>query len=105
MKTNKQLGIWMDHSVAHLIELTNDNIITKTIESASALENNEGIRKIDKSLIKSGEQKQPADYFRQLMDVIIDFDEVLLFGSTDAKTELVNRTKNDHHFDKIKISI
>ena len=30
-------------------------------------------------------------------------DEVLLFGPTNAKTELYNILKEDHHFDKIKI--
>jgi hypothetical protein len=33
MKTTKQLGIWMDHSIAHLMELNQDKIITSTIEA------------------------------------------------------------------------
>ena len=33
MTTAKNLGIWMDHSSANLMELTIDPIETKTIES------------------------------------------------------------------------
>jgi len=34
-----------------------------------------------------------------------DYDEVLLFGPTNAKNELVNILKVDHHFDEIKIEV
>jgi hypothetical protein len=34
-----------------------------------------------------------------------DYDEVILFGPTDAKSELYNLLKNDHHFDKIRIEV
>jgi hypothetical protein len=33
MKSTKQLGIWMDHSVAHQMELTNGVIVINTFES------------------------------------------------------------------------
>ena len=34
-----------------------------------------------------------------------NYDEVILFGPTDAKVELFNILKADQHFDKIKIDI
>jgi len=34
MKTDKCLGIWMDYSKAHLMELLPGNMQTQTIESA-----------------------------------------------------------------------
>ena len=37
--------------------------------------------------------------------VINDYNEVLLFGPTDAKTELFNVLKNNRQFEKIKISV
>lgn len=33
MATAKDLGIWMDHTSAHLMEFTTDPMVTKTIES------------------------------------------------------------------------
>jgi hypothetical protein len=37
--------------------------------------------------------------------VIKDYDEVILFGPTDAKNELLNLLKNDHHFEKIRFTV
>jgi hypothetical protein len=51
MKSTKHLGIWMDHSIAHLMELTNDKIITNIIESQSKLQGEEQHLKKDKSLM------------------------------------------------------
>ncbi len=44
-------------------------------------------------------------FFSRISDVIINYDEVLLFGPTNAKTELTNQLKEDHHFDEIKIEV
>jgi len=35
----------------------------------------------------------------------LNYDEVLLFGPTDAKSELVNTIKDNHLFEKIKIEV
>ncbi len=37
--------------------------------------------------------------------MIKDYDEVLLFGPTDAKTELFNILKENRQFEKIKIEV
>lgn len=37
--------------------------------------------------------------------MVKNYKEVLLFGPTDAKTELFNTLKSDHHFDKVKIDV
>jgi len=49
------------------------------------------------------EQQQQSGYYKALGETINNFDNVLLFGPTDAKTELLNILKADMHFDKIKI--
>ena len=36
MKSAKQLGIWMDHSTANIMELSNDKVVTSTLESTPA---------------------------------------------------------------------
>ncbi len=105
MKSTKHLGIWMDHSIAHLMELTNDNIVSSTIESQPVIQGKEQNLKRDESLLHNKEQNHLSDYFKKLSKVILEYDEVLLFGSTDAKNELLNLLKADHLFSKIKFEV
>lgn len=106
MKTKKLLGIWMDHSFAHLTELTKDSLITNTIESKpDTLVNEADLYYKDESHMLNKEQSKLSDYYKRLGDVIKDYDEVLLFGPTSAKNELVNFLKDDHHFDEVKIEV
>ena len=95
----------MDHSVANVMELTKDTIVTSTIESQSVLmEGAEYLRK-DEGLLHNIEHYQRSDYFKRLSSVMRDYDEVILFGPTDAKSELFNLVKDNHLFEKIKIEI
>jgi hypothetical protein len=105
MKTTKHLGIYMDHSVAHLMELTNDTIVTSIVESQSTLMDDASYLRKDEGLMHNIEKYQRSDYFKRLSSVIRGFDEVILFGPTDAKSELHNLLKDDHHFDKIRIEV
>ena len=105
MKSLKQLGIWMDHSIAHLIELSNDKMVKRTLKIAPAflgpLEN----LRLNESRINNKVNDHVADFYQKLSDVIKNFDEVLLYGPTHAKTELFNQLKEDIHFDRIKIDV
>jgi len=103
MKSAKYLGIWMDHSKANLINLTNDTLVTYSIASQTVLKDEDQNFGNDESRTHNKEQNQLSDYFKKLSDYIVDFDDVILFGPTDAKTELLNVLKKDHHFDKIRI--
>jgi len=104
MKQIKLLGIWMDHSIAHLTEFTNDKILTSTIESPFKPEDKLQNLK-NETLMQNKEQNHLSDFFKRLSDVIEDYNEVLLFGPTDAKTELFNLLKGNRHFEKIKIGV
>jgi len=105
MKSAKQLGIWMDHSIAHLMELSNDTMLTNILESPPAFPGQIQNLRMDESLMHNKEQNQRKDFFKNLCDVIKDYDEVLLFGPTDAKTELFNILKENRQFEKIKIEV
>jgi len=105
MKKNKQLGIWMDHSNAYLLELANDAIIENIIVSESLNENEEYSSEKHEKQIHTKEQHQQSDYYKRIVDSIKNFQEVVLFGPTDAKNELFNLLKADHLFDNIKIEI
>ena len=51
------------------------------------------------------EQQEESQYFKKLGDVIRNYEEVFLFGPTDAKFELLNTLKENHLFEKIKIEV
>ncbi|MDQ3019023.1 MAG: hypothetical protein M3R36_00380 [Bacteroidota bacterium] len=99
----KKLGIWMDHSNAHLMEYTSDSIEIKTLESKfTHQEKEETIVKSEKTM-HNKEQHEHSEYYKKLGETIKDYDEVILFGPTSAKMELYNILKADHRFAKIKI--
>lgn len=105
MSNAKNLGIWMDHSTAHLMEFTTDPIQTNIIESNFTHEEKENSLGKSENLMHNKEQHQEAEYYKKLGDKIRNYEEVLLFGPTDAKVELLNILRKDHRFEKIKIEI
>lgn len=102
MTTTKKLGIWMDHASAHIMEHDNDKI-TDIILSKSTHEEKEKTLQKGESMMHNIEQQQDAVYYKTLGESIKNYDDVLLFGPTNAKVELLNILKADMHFDKIKI--
>jgi len=104
MKSAKRIGIWMDHSVAHLVEYIDDQTSSKTVY-AQLGEQDEPLNPSDETMIQNKEQNQLSNYFKRLSEVLIDYEDVILFGPTSAKNELINLIKDDHHFDKIKFTV
>lgn len=105
MKNIKQLGIWMDHSNAYLMELINDTVVTNKI--VSELSNPEAEFNFYKGekLIHKKEQHLQISFYHKIGDAIRNYQAVVLFGPTDAKSELLNLLKTDHLFDKIIIEV
>ncbi len=84
MKTKKHLGIWMDHSIAHLIELNGDSLENKTI-IAQVGEQDEALSTRDETLIQNKEQNELSGFFNRLSEVIINYDEVLLVWTNECQ--------------------
>lgn len=103
MKNLRKLGIWMDHSSAHLIEFCPDTMATTIIESDFTYEMKHSSSAKSENLMHNKEQHMQAVYFKKIAEAIKQYDEVVLFGPAEAKSELKNILKDDHHFDKIKI--
>ncbi len=95
----------MDHSSAHLMELTADPIVTKVIASKFTHDAKEESLHKNENLMHNKEQHQQAQYYKQLSDEILKCKEVILFGPTSAKAELHNILKADHRFENIKIAV
>jgi len=105
MKNIKQLGIWMDHSNAYLMELTNDVIVTSRVALESTNNDAEFNFYKGEKLIHKKEQHLQLSYYRKIGEVIKKYQDVVLFGPTDAKNELINLVKTDHLFEDIKIEV
>jgi len=85
MTTAKKLAIWMDRTNAHLMEFTTVPITT--------------------NILHSRPQQQSSEFYKKIGDVIKNYENVLVFGPTDAKSELVTALKADHQFEKISLEI
>jgi hypothetical protein len=105
MTITKNLGIWMDHASAHVMEFTTEPIETRIIHSKFTHQEKEHTLGKGENLMHNKEQHEQSDYYKRLGDVIRDFEAVILFGPTGAKAELLNLLRADHRFEKIKIEV
>jgi hypothetical protein len=105
MKDIKQLGIWMDHSNAFLLEIVNDTIETNSVVSELSDPEAEFNFYKGEKLIHKKEQHLQLSYYKKVGEIIKKYQEVVLFGPTDAKNELLNLLKTDHLFENIKIEV
>jgi hypothetical protein len=51
------------------------------------------------------EQQQQSEYYKKLADIIRKFQDVVLFGPTSAKVELLNLLRADHQFEHVTLNI
>jgi hypothetical protein len=101
----KYLGVWMDHSIANLMEFTNNSMEIISIKSKFTHEEKEHSLSMGENKMHIKEQHQQGEYYKELGEAILNYEEVVLFGPTNAKVELLNLLKKDHHFDDIKIEV
>ena len=104
MNNIRKLGIWMDHSNAYLMELANDMVIQRVVSELATKEAEFNFYKGEK-LIHKKEQHLQLSYYKKISDIIKKYQDVILFGPTDAKNELLNQIKTDHLFEDIKIEV
>ncbi len=105
MKTKKKLGIWMDHSNAHLIEFSSEVKKTTTISSDYTFQDKGETFERSENIMHNKEQHKQNTFYKNIANVIREFGEVLLFGPTNAKLELYNILKDNHLYNDIKIEV
>ena len=105
MTTEKKLGIWMDHSNARLMEFTTIDGQEKVVDSELTSPGKEHSVGSSENVIHNKEHHQQSEYYKKLGEAIKNFDDVILFGPTNAKAELFNVLRTDHRFEKIKIEV
>ena len=99
-----RLGIWMDHSIAHLIEVDsnkNDRSVTSKFSFKTKVE----ALSRSEDIMHNKEQQMHEAYYKKIGESILKYDHVLLFGPTKAKVELYNYLNKDLHFKDIKIDV
>jgi hypothetical protein len=105
MEKIKQMGIWMDHTEAFVMELSNDTILENNIASGFTEQEKENSFEKSEKHLHNKEQHYKQSFFKKLSDTIKNYNEVVLFGPTNAKDELFNILKADHHFKNVKIEV
>jgi hypothetical protein len=87
------------------MEFTVDPIETTTVESKFTHHEKEQTLGRSENLMHNKEQHEEADYYKALGEIIRNYNDVVLFGPTDAKVELLNILRKDHRFAGIVIEI
>mgnify|MGYP003638529559 CR=1 FL=1 len=104
MKTQKNLGIWMDHSIANLIDLDSKKNTKSIVSDFTSNTKEEALNKSE-SLMHNKRQQMNEAYYREIADEILNYTNVLLFGPTNANVELHNYLDKDLHFKDININV
>lgn len=95
----------MDHASAHIMPLTSEAIASETLSAGAGHEGlDQGIGKSEHTMHNKEQNKHKA-FYHDLGNIIKNYDHVLLFGPTDAKSELLNLLKEDQHFQNIQIDV
>lgn len=95
----------MDHSTAHAMTYANGSIITEGIDSEFTSQDREETLNRNENVMHNKEQQQQGSYYKRIGEVIKNYEKVVIFGPTTAKSELANFLKEDHHFDAIEIEV
>ncbi|MFM9985954.1 MAG: hypothetical protein ACKVOK_12020 [Flavobacteriales bacterium] len=105
MSTQKNLGIWMDHSRANLMDGNIEGKDRIVIESEFTHQSKESTLQKNENVMHNKENHQQSEYYKKIGAEILNYDHVLIFGPTDAKSELRNLLRSDHRFAQIRIEV
>lgn len=104
MKTQKNLGVWMNHATANCIDLKFKKNSCSIVSDFTSDTKEEALGRSEKSMHNERQQMHEA-YYKQISEEILKYNHVLLFGPTNAKTELPNYLNKDLHFKDIQIDV
>lgn len=105
MDSQNEFDKWIDRSIARLLKLTNSPIYSDTPEQQSDLMSEVQNSSLDEDFKLKLERDQLTDYFERLRKAIDNYEEYILYGSTDVKNELINLIKGNYHIVNIKIEV
>ncbi|TBX68721.1 hypothetical protein EZL74_07965 [Flavobacterium silvisoli] len=104
MKATKRVGVWMDHATARVMEYhTEEQRIKLVTADHKGLDNQEGLQHSE-SLLHHKENQSIKAFYKDILNILKDYDEIVLFGPTEAKNELYNLIREEHKYDHLKIA-
>lgn len=105
MEKIKKVAVYMDHFTANIIEYTNSAEAKKTIKSEFNHYEKEKILQKGESHLHNKEQNLQQEFYLKLREELLNYDSVLLFGATNAKTELLNILQVDAKFLNVEFTL
>ena len=103
MKATRKVGIWLDHTTARVIEYNTEELKATTIKSDLQGLDNQNSLQHSESLLHHKENQYLKAFYKAIIAIVENYDEILLFGPTTAKTELFNLIREEHKYDHLKI--
>jgi stalled ribosome rescue protein Dom34 len=97
----RSLGIWMNDSSAHLINFENGLVVEKIVLS----EHTTSSPPLSSSSDDSVPPNNPSGYYDRIRERLMEYDDIVLFGPSIYKSQLLRYLQNDVRFDRIKIKI
>ena len=97
MEQQKNLGIWMDHLSASLFDLSSVKKSHSIHSKFTGDAKDEALNRSEHTMHNKRQQLNEA-YYKEIAAHVVSYNHVLLFGPTDAKSELHNYLNKDLHF-------
>lgn len=105
MKNTNQLGLWMDDSVAYLMQFTTKPFEIQTIVSEFLLEEKKSTLFKNKELLSSFKEITLNKHFNKIGKEILKYEKIILFGPSEMKFNFFDFLSEDERFLKLKIEI
>jgi hypothetical protein len=103
-KPIKKTGIYMDYASAQVISVEADGKEMHIIDSGYSHSMKAESMAKGENLLHNKTQQLEHQYYKKIGEVILQFEEVLLFGPTDAKIACLKYLQKNSHFNNIKIT-
>lgn len=103
MEKKKRLGIWISDLDAHLMDFKTDIIELNTIESTFTQQDK--FEEEDDRKRQAKEKRKHNKFHKELSETIKYYDEVVIFGPSESKKNLVDILSSDEKFAHIKIAV
>jgi stalled ribosome rescue protein Dom34 len=105
MKAVKKIEIWMDHSIAYIMEFTSNTFEIKTIESKIIIHDNEvNLIAHDKKTDRN-KKSNLFTYYNAISEAIKNYKKIVLFGPKQVNMEFFDVLSEDTRFLKTKVEI
>ncbi len=103
INTHKFIAVYMDHFSANIMRFVNENIQTEIVVTEFNHHSKVEALHRSESIMHNKEQQLQLNYYNSIRSKLKESNNILLFGSTTAKMELLNILRNDIHFKAVII--